>query len=113
MHELSLMEGVLGIVMEAQREHGFRKVLRIALERGALSSAEPEALRFCFDVVMAGSVAEGALLELLEVPALGVCGGCGETVEVSARAELCRTCGGVVGEITQGTDLRIKDLEVE
>ena len=69
MHELGLMEGVLGIVLEAQREKGFGRVTRVVLEVGELSGALPEALEFCFQAVMQGSPAEGAELELARVRA--------------------------------------------
>ena len=60
MHEMSLAEGVLQIVEDAARSQGFSQVTAVRLEIGRLSSVEPEALRFCFDVVVRGSLAEGA-----------------------------------------------------
>ena len=113
MHEMSLMEGVLSIVLDAQREHGFSRVITLTLEVGAVSGVEPEALEFCFEAVMAGSPAAGAKLDLLLVPAKGWCASCEEEVQVESRADLCPKCSGIVGALSQGSDLKIKDLEVE
>ena len=60
MHEMSLAEGIRQIVEDAGRAQGFRKVKTVVLEIGQLSSVEPEALAFCFDVVMKDSIADGA-----------------------------------------------------
>ena len=42
------------------------------LEIGVLSHVAPEALRFCFDAVTRGGLAEGAQLEIVATPGAGV-----------------------------------------
>ena len=113
MHELSLMEGVLGIVQDAHSRHGFRRVTRVTLEVGELAGAETEALEFCWEVVAKGTVAESALVVLVKVPALAWCGACSAGVAVGGHADLCPVCGGVTGPVSQGLDLRVKSLEVD
>ena len=71
MHEMSLAEGIRQIVEEAGRERGFRKVRTVVLEIGQLAAVEPDSLRFCFDLVMRGSVAEGAALQIDSLPGRG------------------------------------------
>ena len=65
MHEMSLAEGIRGIVEDAARSGGFKQVRTVVLEIGALSTVEVEALRFCFDAVMRDTVAEGAQMEVI------------------------------------------------
>jgi hydrogenase nickel incorporation protein HypA/HybF len=113
MHEMSLAEGILGIVEEAARTQGFRKVKELRLEIGALAGVEVEALSFCLDVVLQGSVAEDARLELLRVPGAGWCMQCGETVTIAALYDACPRCGGYQVQATGGTEMRVKDLLVE
>ena len=113
MHELSLMEGVLAVLEEERDRHGFRRVVRIVLEIGALAGVEREALAFCHEAVAAGTVAEGAALELVDVPAMAWCGVCQADVPVDSRLDLCPHCGEVPVRITQGLDLRVKSIEVE
>ena len=71
MHELSLAESALQIIEESARAEGFCRVRTVVLEIGQLASVEVEALRFCFDAVLRGSLAEGAALEIIEVPGVG------------------------------------------
>mgnify|MGYP006151145365 CR=1 FL=1 len=63
MHEMSLAEHVREIIEDAAGAQGFRQVRRIVLEIGELAAVETDALQFCLDVVLEGSVAEGAALE--------------------------------------------------
>lgn len=113
MHELSLAGGVLQIVEDAARQQGFSRVITVRLEIGRLSSVEPEALRFCFDNVMHGSVAEGARLEIVDTPGAGWCMQCGDTVPIAALYDACPRCGSYHVKPTGGTEMRVMDLEVE
>lgn len=113
MHEMSLAEGVLHILEDAAREQDFSRVKTVWLEIGRLSSVEPEAMRFCFDAVTRGSLAEGARLEILDVSGVGRCLSCGETVEIAAVYDPCPACGGYPVSPTGGTEMKIKELEVE
>lgn len=113
MHEMSLAESVLQIIEDAARTQDFRRVRTVVLEIGALAAVEPDAMRFCFDAVTHGSIAEGARLEILDKPGEGWCAECNKTVLLCDRFGLCPECGGAHVEITGGNEMRIKDLEVE
>ena len=66
MHEMSLAEGILQIVEETAAHQGFKRVTEVRLEIGALSGVEIEALSFCLDVVLKGSVAEAIINTIRE-----------------------------------------------
>ena len=113
MHEMSLAEGILQIVEDTAAQQGFKRVTEVRLEIGALSGVEVEALSFCMDVVLKGSVAEGARVEMERVPGRGYCMGCGETVTIEALYDACPKCGSYQVQATGGTEMRVKDLLVE
>ncbi len=113
MHEISLAENVLQIIEHAARTQNFQRVRTVVLEIGALAAVEPDAMRFCFDAVARGSIAEGARLEILDKPGEGWCAECNRAVQLRERFGLCPECGGVRVEITGGNEMRVKDLEVE
>jgi hydrogenase nickel incorporation protein HypA/HybF len=71
---------------------------------------EVEALRFCFDAVVRGSVAEGARLEILDSPGTAWCFGCSATVPLAARGDACPACGGYQLQVNGGTEMRVKEL---
>ena len=113
MHEMSLAEGMLQLIEDAARAQSFTKVSVVRLEIGQLSGVEPEAMRFCFDAVIRGTLAEGALLKVIEVAGEGLCFNCHQTVPLAARYDPCPACGGYPVQATGGTEMRVKELEVE
>jgi hydrogenase nickel incorporation protein HypA/HybF len=113
MHEMSLCESVVQIVEEHARTHKFSRVNKVRLEIGAFACVEPEALRFCFEVVTRGTLADGARLEILDLSGRAWCSVCGAEVTVRQRFDSCPTCGNEWLSPVGGDDLRIKDLEVE
>jgi hydrogenase nickel incorporation protein HypA/HybF len=113
MHEMSLAEGVLQIIEEHARKDGFARVKSVWLEIGALSGVEPEAMRFCFEAVTRDSLAEGARLEIVDLPGSGWCMECSATVPLQERYSACPRCGGYQLQVNGGTEMRIKELEVE
>lgn len=113
MHEMSLAEGVLQLIEEAGKREGFRRVTSVWLEVGRLAAVETEALRFCFDAVTRGSMAQGARLEILDLPGQGWCMKCGETVPMNESLGACPQCGNLQLQVTGGTEMRVKELEVE
>lgn len=110
MHEMSIAESVLGIVEETARREGLARVREVRLEIGRLAAVEVEALRFCFDAVVGGSVAEGARLAIDETPGTAWCFGCSATVPVEARGDPCPRCGDGRLQVNGGTEMRVKDL---
>jgi hydrogenase nickel incorporation protein HypA/HybF len=112
MHELSLLENVRDILEQHARAERFTQVTQITLEIGTLSCIEPQALRFGFDVVMNGSLAEHAELVITELMGLGVCQNCREQVEMAHLYDPCSQCGHPLVTVTQGTEMKIKNLWV-
>lgn len=113
MHEMSLCESILGILEDEAKRNGFDRVLCVRLEIGRLSGAEPDAMRFSFDAVTHGTLADGAELAIIELPGTAWCLACAKQVEVAQRFDACPACGGYQLQVTGGDEMRIKDLEVE
>src|SRR5574340_333471 len=83
MHELSLAENMLRIIEDAAHEQDFRRVRAVVLEIGRLAAVEPDAMRFCFEAVTSGSIAEGARLEIIESAGQGRCATCHGMAKIS------------------------------
>ena len=112
MHEMSLAEGIRGIVEDQARAHGFSRVKKLRLEIGRFAGVEKPALSFAWDVVMQGSLAEGAELEMLDLPGSALCYDCMKTVEIADRLDPCPLCGGGKLIPQGGDEMRVKDMEV-
>ena len=108
MHELGIVQQVVEIAAEAS---GGAPVGRIVLEIGKLSAILPDAVRFCFDLATEGTVAEGAVLEIIEIPGLARCRACRAELALDRPFGHC-ACGGSDLEWLAGDELRIKRMEV-
>jgi hydrogenase nickel incorporation protein HypA/HybF len=113
MHEMSLAEGVRGIIEDAARAQGFSAVRSVVLEIGELSAVEVDALRFCLDAVLRDTCAEGAAIEVESVPGTGWCMQCAASVRVAELYGACPQCGGYQVQPTGGKEMRVKALEVD
>jgi len=113
MHEMSLAEGVLQLVEDAARAQDFSRVTAVWLEIGELSGVEVEAMKFCFDAVVRDSIAEGARLEIIATPGSGWCMQCSKTVPMHEVFGECPDCGSHQMQVSGGTEMRVKELEVE
>ncbi len=112
MHEMSLCESLLQLIEESAASNHFTKVKTVWLEIGRLAAVEPEAMRFNFDLVMRGTLAEGAKLEIVELPATARCTACEKSVEISQRYDGCPDCGAAGLTLSSGDEMRIRELEV-
>jgi hydrogenase nickel incorporation protein HypA/HybF len=113
MHEMALCEGVLRAIEDNAAREGYRRVSLVRLEIGALAGVEIEAMRFGFDAVMKGSIADGARLDIVELPGTAWCMNCEKSVPVQQRFDECPDCGGYQLQVTGGDEMRIKELEVD
>ena len=88
-------------------------VRRVFVDVGALSHVEPDALLFCFSAVSAGTIADGATLEIDRVAGAGRCLDCGKIVALAERFGACPECAGAHVQMTAGDELRVREIEVE
>jgi len=113
MHEISLCEGILQVLEEQAGRQAYRQVRSVCLEIGALAGVDPEALRFSFEVLSRGTLADGARLEIRELPGEAWCMQCMASVVVRRRYDPCPRCGAYQLQVTGGEQMRIKELEVD
>ena len=109
MHELGITQNIIAIVSENAQN---KKVQRVLLEIGKLSAIMPDAIKFCFDICAKGTIVEGAILEILEIPGMARCRRCGATLYVDKLFGICE-CGSLELDLITGQELNIKEIEVE
>lgn len=112
MHEMSICQSIVDLVSEQARQQAFERVTRIRLEIGCFAGVEPQALAFGFDVSTRGTVADGATLEIIDIPGKAWCFECSASVEISDYGAECPFCGGGRIQVIGGNELRIRDMEV-
>ena len=108
MHELAITESVVATVLERMPDVAVR---RVRLEIGRLSGVVPDAVRFCFDLVTAGTSLDGAVLEIDEPSGRVACRRCAAEFDTDEVLALC-LCGSADVELLRGRELRIRAVEV-
>ncbi len=112
-HELAIAQSLLEIVEQEALPYGGARVRRIRLRIGRLSAVVPEALRFAFDAISRGGIAEGASLEIEEVPLRIRCHQCEEVFMMEDPFMACPGCAGLDVEMVSGRELEIRSMELE
>lgn len=88
-------------------------MLSLDVEIGQLSSVVPDAVEFCFEACSAGTLLEGARLNIIRVPGMGCCQDCGAEVPLASLFDSCRFCGGFGVSVLSGEEMRVREIEVE
>lgn len=113
MHESGLTEDLFAHVLQHALEADARRVTRVKVVIGALSDATPESIRFYFDSLAPGTLAEGAALEFDTAPGRARCDACGREVTISERFAACPVCGEFTLIVTGGHAVYLDSLDVE
>ncbi|MCK6548762.1 hydrogenase maturation nickel metallochaperone HypA [Myxococcota bacterium] len=113
MHEMALAQSLVEIIEEQAARDAFTKVRKVWMVLGALAHVDAAALRFGFDVVARGTVADGAELVFETRPARAYCLECSREVVVTERAAPCPECQGHQWVMIDGEEMKIRELEVE
>ena len=111
MHELGLTQALVDLAVEAAGTHGGTRVTRLVVEIGKLSAVLPDAVRFCFELCSAGTVVEGAVLEILEPPGRATCQTCRAEVTLARPYGVC-ACGSSDLAWISGDEVTLKEMEV-
>ncbi|MDT3444413.1 hydrogenase maturation nickel metallochaperone HypA [Pseudofrankia sp. BMG5.37] len=109
MHELSVTQGIVEMISDRVPN---QRVLTVNLTIGQVSGVAPHAVRFCFDLVAAGTVAEGARLHIDTPPGRARCRSCGQDdFVIDTPLPLCG-CGSADVEVIGGDELTVASVEV-
>ena len=113
MHEMSLCESIVQTLEREAEKQNFLRVKAVRMEIGVLSGVEVEALRFSFDVVTRGTLAEHAKLVIDETQGAAWCMPCARQVNIKRRFDPCPDCGSHQLQVNGGEEMRIMELEVD
>ena len=113
MHELSLANGILGIIRAEQEKNGFQRVLEVSLKVGEYSGVVPRCLEEFFPVAAEGTAAEKAKLSIEVLPAVFRCPDCGFEGRPDRSRACCPRCGGERIRMVLGREFYVENLTVE
>lgn len=113
MHELSITESILNIALRHAQQAGAKRIASINLVMGKFSSVVDDSVQFYWDMIAAGTIAEGAKLNFTRIPAQMTCRDCGHAFEPDDQTFHCPQCLSLRVKITQGEELRVESIDIE
>lgn len=113
MHELPITESLLEIALRHAEEADAKRITRLNLVIGELSSIVDESVQFYWDIVSKDTIAEGAELHFERVPGILRCLNCGHTFSFGQEEYVCPECGAKKVVAAGGDDFRLDSIEIE
>jgi hydrogenase nickel incorporation protein HypA/HybF len=114
MHELSIVEALIDQVkQELDRAGQQGRVTRLELSIGRLSGVHPDAIRFAFTLLAAGTVLKDAELVIDEPKAVCQCHVCDARTEIDDLVLQCPQCAAADITIESGRDMTLQTIEIE
>ncbi|MCX8007204.1 MAG: hydrogenase maturation nickel metallochaperone HypA [Coriobacteriia bacterium] len=110
---MGICDGILSSALRAAEDAGARRITRIEVSIGELTEVVDEALRFAFETLRRGTMADQAELVVNLVQARSECADCGAAFRHDRFDPKCPECGSYVVRLTQGKELRIDAIDAE
>lgn len=115
MHELQVTQSILETVLDHARRNNVERIVKIHLEVGALNDMKGEWMQRYFDTLSENTPAEGAVLQVHELPAGFTCHDCRHEFDPDLEritSVSCPACGGTNCTLERGREFGIRDMEV-
>ncbi len=129
MHELSITQSLFDLTLREAGRAGAQRVTRLEIRVGALTGIVPDSVRFYFEMLGKGSIAEGAELHFERVMPVARCRQCGAETPLKDSAEDeqpfayawlqafsdtdCPACGAQDFALVGGHEFALVSIEVE
>ena len=113
MHELEITQHILADSIKEAQRHGASANKEIRLAIGPFSGFVPECIQMYMDVLAEGTIAQGAVIRVREVPLRVLCRDCGQTAQIDRAHIECPYCHGLNLKRLSGNECMIESLEVD
>lgn len=112
MHELSVTESMLGVVLRHAQANNATKVTRINMVMGEMSTVMEDSVRFYFEIIGKDTIAQDAELNFRHTKLITKCKDCGKEFEVIEYDFTCPDCKGTQTEIISGREFQVESIEI-
>jgi hydrogenase nickel incorporation protein HypA/HybF len=113
MHELTITESILKIVVSEAEKHRATRVALIRLKVGEMTHVDPSSVEFYLEIMGKGTIAEGARVEADLVPLRAICRHCSDEFAVIESRFTCPSCGSGQTDVVAGRELYVDSIEIE
>ncbi|MBR5429148.1 MAG: hydrogenase maturation nickel metallochaperone HypA [Firmicutes bacterium] len=108
-----MTEHMLELALDAAERGGARRILQINIRLGVLSGVIPSCVEYYFGLQSRGTMAEGARLQMEQLPLKISCRGCGRESEADHVLFSCPHCGSEDFRLLSGREYYVDSLVAE
>lgn len=113
MHELPVAESILEIALRHGRQNDAVKITHLHLVIGQLSSVIDDSIRFYWDMIAEGTIAEGAGLSFRRIPVEMQCQSCQKIYTPTPKALVCPQCASTQVKVLKGDEFYLESIDIE
>jgi hydrogenase nickel incorporation protein HypA/HybF len=113
MHERAVTESLLEIAMRHAEKAGALRITDLYLVIGQLSSIIDDSVQFYWDLIAAGTYAEGAKLHFKRIPVELSCQACNHHYVPQGDDFACPQCGSSHIKILTGDEFYLEAINIE
>jgi hydrogenase nickel incorporation protein HypA/HybF len=114
MHEISLVQAMIGQLSDLAQKNDATKVTKITMEIGLLSGVVVDSFRFGFEVLSeSDDLVRGAELDIISPPITYRCTQCEHTEETGDKPDCCPQCGEIFLLPEGGDGIILQQVEME
>ena len=110
MHEFSLTQNILELALQ---HAGAKKILHVNMLIGQLSDEREDSIRFYWEDLAKGTLAQEAALHFQYVDAEMKCRECGTVFHTKEETCLCPSCQSHRLILLSGDDVKVESIDVE
>jgi hydrogenase nickel incorporation protein HypA/HybF len=114
MHELTIAQNIIAIVIEEAAKYGNQPIRTIFFKAGLMNAIIPESLSFGFETLKKEhALLQQAQLEISTIPLVIKCPDCGKETQLEEPLFFCPSCSSTRIEIITGKDMFIESIEFD
>lgn len=111
MHEFSIVQNIIEIVLDTAGKNGINHVSAVEVEVGRFSGVVKESMEFAWEAAGKGSMLENTILVIKDIPLRVRCRDCKTMYDPEIIYDPCPSCGSVNPEVISGKELRVVAIE--
>ncbi|MBN1231514.1 MAG: hydrogenase maturation nickel metallochaperone HypA [Anaerolineales bacterium] len=113
MHELSVTQNILEIALRHAEEADADKITSLTLTIGRLASIVDDSVQFYWDIISAGTIAEGSSLVFDRIDPEIQCSVCQHIYYPGETMMACPECGSVQVKVIKGEEFFLSSIDID
>ena len=113
MHELGIAQEMLKIAFDYAGKNNAKHIIAFNIAMSAAADESEDSLRFHFENLMRGTIAEGAKIDIERVPVQAHCLDCGNEFALESFGVVCPNCNGGRVRPHMTDEFKLTSIDVE